>query len=63
MSKIVDLLINYAAEDKASDVHIEPQEKNSLVRFRIDGILHDVSFTAEKSADQVIHKNQNFNPD
>lgn len=42
ITKIVDLLISYAYQDKASDVHIEPQEKNSLVRFRIDGILHDV---------------------
>jgi type IV pilus assembly protein PilB len=54
MSKIVDLLINYAAEDKASDVHIEPQEKNSLVRFRIDGILHDVLSLPKSLHDQVI---------
>ena len=54
MSKIVDLLINYAAEDKASDVHIEPQEKNSLVRFRIDGILHDVLLLPKNLHDQVI---------
>ena len=36
IAKIVDLLINYAYQDKASDIHIEPQEKNSLFRFRID---------------------------
>ncbi|MFH1832607.1 MAG: GspE/PulE family protein [Candidatus Levyibacteriota bacterium] len=45
--KIVDLLITYAYHDKASDIHIEPQEKDSLIRFRIDGILHDV-LTVEK---------------
>ena len=39
--KIVDLLIEYAYEDQASDIHIEPEEENSLIRFRIDGILHD----------------------
>jgi type IV pilus assembly protein PilB len=54
MSKIVDLLINYAAQDKASDVHIEPQEKESLVRFRIDGILHDVLFLPKSLHDQII---------
>ncbi len=42
ISKIVDLLFDYAYQDKASDVHIEPAEKTALVRFRIDGILHDV---------------------
>src|SRR3989344_8666351 len=34
ITKIVDQLINYAYQDKASDIHIEPQEKNSLFRFR-----------------------------
>lgn len=40
--KIVDLLIAYAYRDKASDVHIEAEEENTLVRFRIDSILQDV---------------------
>lgn len=42
VARIVDLLISYAYQDKASDIHIEPEEKDSLVRFRIDGVLHDV---------------------
>jgi type IV pilus assembly protein PilB len=54
MSKIVDLLINYACQDKASDIHIEPQEKESLVRFRIDGILHDVLNLPKSLHDQII---------
>ena len=40
--KIVDTIISYAYKNKASDIHIEPEEKYSLVRFRIDGILHDI---------------------
>ncbi|TAL07767.1 MAG: hypothetical protein EPO02_14050, partial [Nitrospirae bacterium] len=44
ISKIVDLIITHAYEDKASDIHIEPQDKLSLVRFRIDGILHDMLY-------------------
>lgn len=40
--KIVDALIDAAYEDKASDIHIEPTENESLVRFRLDGVLHDV---------------------
>jgi len=54
MSRIVDLLINYASQDKASDIHIEPQEKDSLVRFRIDGILHDVLSLPKGLHDQII---------
>jgi type IV pilus assembly protein PilB len=54
MSKIVDLLINYASQDKASDIHIEPQEKDSLVRFRIDGILQDVLLLPKSLHDQII---------
>ncbi|MBP9691509.1 type II/IV secretion system protein [Candidatus Woesebacteria bacterium] len=42
VSKIVDLILETAYYDKVSDIHIEPQEENALVRYRIDGILHDV---------------------
>ncbi len=52
--KIVDLLITYAYRDKASDVHIEPQEDSSLVRFRIDGILHDVLFLDKRLHDRIV---------
>lgn len=40
--KIVDTLISHAYQNRASDIHIEPSQKNSLVRFRIDGVLHDI---------------------
>jgi type IV pilus assembly protein PilB len=39
--KIVDTLISHAILQGASDVHIEPGEDSLLVRYRIDGILHD----------------------
>lgn len=42
IAKIVDLLIDYAYQNRTSDVHVEPNEEESLVRFRIDGILHDM---------------------
>ncbi len=41
--KIVDEVIDYAYKNKASDIHIEPEEKYSLLRFRIDGMLHDIA--------------------
>lgn len=40
--KIVDTIIEYAYENRASDIHIEPLEKEAQVRFRIDGVLHNV---------------------
>ncbi len=40
--RIVELIMDYAYRNNASDVHIEPREKELLVRYRIDGILHDV---------------------
>ena len=40
--RVVDTLIEYAILEKASDIHIEPQEKEVIVRYRIDGVLHDV---------------------
>ena len=40
--RVVDTLLEYAIFEKASDIHIEPQEATVTVRYRIDGILHDV---------------------
>lgn len=39
---IVDWLFQYAFEQRASDIHIEPRREISKVRFRIDGVLHPV---------------------
>ena len=39
--RIVDTLLKHAILQRASDIHIEPMEKEVLVRYRIDGILHD----------------------
>ncbi|MBC7374216.1 MAG: Flp pilus assembly complex ATPase component TadA, partial [Frankiales bacterium] len=40
--KFVNLLITQAIQDRASDIHIEPAEKDLRVRFRIDGVLHEI---------------------
>ncbi len=39
--KIVDTLVSHAILQNASDIHIEPGEESMIVRYRIDGILHD----------------------
>lgn len=39
---IVDWLLNYAFQSRASDIHLEPRRTQGNVRFRIDGVLHEV---------------------
>jgi type IV pilus assembly protein PilB len=41
--QIVDLIIAQGVEERASDIHIEPQQAGLRVRFRIDGVLHDAT--------------------
>jgi len=40
--QLVNMLIVQGVKDRASDIHIEPNEKGLLIRFRIDGMLHDI---------------------
>lgn len=40
--KIVDWLLQYAYDQRASDIHIEPRREIGRIRFRIDGVLHNV---------------------
>jgi type IV pilus assembly protein PilB len=41
VAKIVGTILEYAIKSRASDVHIEPQETKTRVRYRVDGILHE----------------------
>ena len=52
--KVVDTIIEYAYENKASDIHIEPTEEKTLIRFRIDGILHDIIDLPKKIHELVV---------
>jgi type IV pilus assembly protein PilB len=40
--RLVNAIMTQAVQDRASDVHIEPTEKDVRVRFRVDGVLHEV---------------------
>src|SRR5438270_959203 len=40
--KLVNLLIAQGVQDRASDIHIEPTERDVRIRYRIDGVLHEV---------------------
>jgi len=52
--RIVDTLLEYAFYENASDVHIEPLEKEITVRYRIDGILKQVMTLPKEALDGVI---------
>ncbi len=51
--RIVDALLRHAIIQGASDIHIEPQEKELLVRYRIDGILRDAMTLPKGAADGI----------
>jgi type IV pilus assembly protein PilB len=40
--KILDLILTHAYKNRASDIHLEPYAKKSILRYRIDGVLHDM---------------------
>lgn len=52
--RIVDTLIRHAILQSASDIHIEPLEKEVLVRYRIDGILHEAMTLPKAIASGIV---------
>ena len=52
--KIVDTLLNHAILQQASDIHIEAQEKDLIIRYRIDGILHDAMVLPKNAAPGIV---------
>ena len=54
--KLVSTLISRAVTERASDIHIEPQERDLRVRFRIDGVLHEVMTTPRSVSGAVVSR-------
>lgn len=52
--RFVDLMLSHAIKSRASDIHIEPQEKTMTIRMRVDGILCDMVPPARKMQPAVI---------
>jgi type IV pilus assembly protein PilB len=52
--RFVDLLLSQAVKSRASDVHIEPQEKSMMIRMRIDGMLRDMVPPARNMQNAVL---------
>jgi type IV pilus assembly protein PilB len=54
--KFVNLLISQAVNDGASDIHIEPGERDLRVRYRVDGVLHEVMRSPKSIQSGVISR-------
>ena len=52
--RIVDTLMKHAILQRASDIHIEPTEKEVLVRYRIDGVLRDAMTLPQQAASGIV---------
>lgn len=54
--KLVNLFITKAVENRASDIHIEPFEDELKVRYRIDGVLHDIESTPKNLQAAIVSR-------
>ncbi|MBI5798342.1 MAG: type II/IV secretion system protein [Candidatus Yonathbacteria bacterium] len=52
--KIVDTLLNHAIIQGASDIHIEPMDTQVVIRYRIDGLLHDAMVLPKSAAPGIV---------
>ncbi len=52
--KLVDILLEYGYQNKASDIHVEPYPAKVVVRFRIDGVMHDVLEIKKELAEFIV---------
>lgn len=55
-SKLLEMVFGGAINIGASDVHIEPEEKETRIRYRIDGILHDVVRLPPETSHQIANR-------
>ena len=54
--RFVNILVTQAIQDRASDIHIEPTEHDLLVRYRIDGVLHEMQRAPKQIQSGVISR-------
>lgn len=54
--KFVNLMLRQAVQERASDVHVEPFERDMRVRYRIDGVLHEISSPPKRLQAAVISR-------
>ena len=52
--ELVDAIVHYGYTNRVSDIHIEPSARKILVRFRIDGVMHDVLDMPKELSDLIV---------
>ena len=56
IAKIVETVLSFALKSRASDIHIEPQEDKTRIRYRIDGILHEKLILPVKAHEALVSR-------
>lgn len=56
IAQTVNLVIEYAVKSGASDIHIEPREKHVLIRYRIDGVLHEANKLPKRTMSALVSR-------
>jgi len=54
--KMIETILNYGYENRASDIHIEPSHQGTILRYRIDGILYDVLFLPKETHEFLVSR-------
>ena len=54
--KLVNFIISQGVEDRASDIHVEPQEHNLRIRYRVDGVLQEVMKSPKRVQAAIISR-------
>src|SRR3989338_4392401 len=55
-TKLLEILVAGALKTKCSDIHLEPEADKTRVRYRLDGVLHDISFFEKSSYNKVLNR-------
>ena len=56
INNIIQSIFEYADDARASDIHIEPQKEETVIRFRIDGVLHDQATLPKSLHEQLVSR-------
>ncbi len=56
ISQLVDILFEHAYRETASDIHMEPQDNQGIIRYRVDGILHDIAAFPKAVHERIISR-------
>ena len=56
MTKVLDVILAGAVQSDASDIHLEPEDKQTKLRYRIDGVLQDIAYLPKEAHQPIISR-------